>query len=263
MTGLVGAGAAAGAIAVNATRIASAAGMAIDTCLANVIYCVNKVGLTVADLLAGEALGGATITAGVGGAAVVGGRVGSEAADAAVAGKAVSAATGAATAAWKPATVLSPAEADALIAGALPKGVVINGSASADIRNAAPVAEGWKPPYIPGTQIVEITTTQPTSWVRMYVPVPGQSPQAGTWIMRAEDVAGLTAEQIASKYSLPQIPTMMTDVNVPSGTRLSVSAANNILMGGNDGGGGVQFQILNRPTADVFSNWFTNARPLN
>ena len=88
--------------------------------------------------------------------------------------------------------------------------------------------------------------------------------------MRAEDVAGLSAQQIASKFSLPQVPTMITDVTVPAGTRLQVSAANGIspnstglMTGGNAGGGGVQFQIQSIPSNPAeFSKWFGNARTL-
>ena len=92
--------------------------------------------------------------------------------------------------------------------------------------------------------------------------------------MRAEDIAGLTPQQIASKYSLPQVPTMVTDVTIPAGTKLKVSTANSIspnaskgsLTGDNIGGGGVQFQISRQAStadADLFKTWFTNPRPLN
>lgn len=89
---------------------------------------------------------------------------------------------------------------------------------------------------------------------------------AGAWMFRAEDVAGLSAEQIASKYALPQIPTMATDVTVPAGQQLRVSIANDVQIkqgiGGNGGGGGVQFEVLLPSGTQTPSSWFPNPRPL-
>lgn len=99
----------------------------------------------------------------------------------------------------------------------------------------------------------------------------GESRQIDSWVMRAEDIKGLTPEQIASKYGLPQVPTMVGDVSIPAGTKLNVSAANGIspnaskgiFTGDNVGGGGVQFQIQTRPAnPSNFARWFSNPRPL-
>jgi len=86
-------------------------------------------------------------------------------------------------------------------------------------------------------------------------------------MMRADDIAGLTPEQIASKYALPQVPTHVADVRVPAGNTLRVSVANDVQikqgLGGNGGGGGVQFEVISRPSIDVeFESWFTNPRRL-
>ena len=90
-------------------------------------------------------------------------------------------------------------------------------------------------------------------------------------VMRSEDIAGLTPIQIASKFGLPQVPTMITDVTIPAGVTMNVSAANGIspwsssghYTGGNGGGGGVQFQVTSRPLSPAeFETWFINARPL-
>lgn len=79
------------------------------------------------------------------------------------------------------------------------------------------------------------------------------------WIMPDKDIEGLTPTEIASKYSLPSVPTDICDVIVPIGTRLEVSCANPILLGFPDGGGGIQYEII----GDFDVNWFTNARRLN
>lgn len=111
-------------------------------------------------------------------------------------------------------------------------------------------------------------TTQPTDFVRVYVEG-GRSGQADTWVMPAAEVKGLSAEQIASKYALPQVPTHITDVKVPAGVQMRATSAGDInifpssSLGGNGGGGGVQFEVLSKPAKlSDFERWFTNARPL-
>ena len=59
----------------------------------------------------------------------------------------------------------------------------------------------------------------------------------------ADDVAGLTAQQIMDKFSLPEKPLYICDVEIPAGTVVQVSGAGGILGGA---GGGVQ----------IFVNWF-------
>jgi filamentous hemagglutinin len=119
---------------------------------------------------------------------------------------------------------------------------------------------------------VKIETTQAEQFVRVYggdSNLAKPSEKVGSWIMRAEDVAGLTPEQIASKFSLPQVPTKIADVTLPPGTALEASVASDIspngakgiVTGDNGGGGGVQFQI--QPTElGLDSSWFTNERML-
>ncbi|WP_268894732.1 hypothetical protein [Hydrogenophaga sp. BPS33] len=41
-------------------------------------------------------------------------------------------------------------------------------------------------------------------------------------MMRADDIKGLTPEQTASKYALPQVPTHVADVTVPAGNTMRV-----------------------------------------
>ncbi len=87
-------------------------------------------------------------------------------------------------------------------------------------------------------------------------------------MMRHEDVAGLSDEQIASKFALPQVPTHVTEISVPSGYQLRTTIANDInifsdkSVGGN-GGGGFQFELRNKPeNKSDLENWFPNAMSL-
>ncbi len=91
-------------------------------------------------------------------------------------------------------------------------------------------------------------TTRPESFVRANVQETNRSELAGSWMTRSNGIAGLTPEQIASKYVLPQVPTHVADVAVPPGNTLRVSIANDVQikqgLGGNGGGGGVQFEDI-------------------
>jgi filamentous hemagglutinin len=67
--GITGAAVSGAAVAINFTRIAAWSGLTVQGCISNLPLCVNQASLVGADIIAGEALGGATI---VGGAAAVG-----------------------------------------------------------------------------------------------------------------------------------------------------------------------------------------------
>lgn len=172
---------------------------------------------------------------------------------------------------WTPAAQLSISDANRLLERSLPAGVQRIAVESADGLNVKVLKDKphFTPPYVPGTQAVTIETTTATHFVRYYVQNPQSSKQVGEWMMRAEDVATLSPEQVASKFSLPQVPTHRGDVVVPAGNRLRVTIANDIniwadrSLGGNGGGGGVQFELLTAPK-DIgeFKTWFMNERLL-
>ena len=176
----------------------------------------------------------------------------------------------AATGPWAAGTTLTPTQANQLVLEgvAAKPGLVVVGTLEANSKNAVDIAKGNDPPYLPDTQIVQVVAQQPTKMVRLYTPGDGGSRQAGSWVAPAEDIVGLSAAQIASKYSLPQVPTMITDVNIPAGTTLEISIANpaspksnvGIYTGSNGGGGGVQYQIKTDAPLDL--DWFKNERAL-
>ena len=69
--------------------------------------------------------------------------------------------------------------------------------------------------------------------------------------MRREQIAGLSAEEIARRFALPSVPEFVTDVHVPAGTRIRVGIANKILGGE---GGVVQYELLERLPKNAFKN---------
>ena len=110
---------------------------------------------------------------------------------------------------------------------------------------------GWKPPYEKGTRVTEYTNIEPEKFSRVHLGEDGR----GQWMMRSEAIKGLTPEEIAKKYSLPDVPKYVSNVNVPAGTRLRTGkVASNF--GGNQGA--TQYQLLGR----IPDSSFGNTRPL-
>ena len=142
---------------------------------------------------------------------------------------------------------------DTLEAIARRNGKIIETS-SADDLNSYFVKTGGEAPYLSGTSVYTAELSENTSFVRVYG---GKSGSVGAWIMKADDIAGLTAEEIRDKFSLPQSNTLteVCDVLVPQGTKLQISYAGPAFGGT---GGGVQFKIL----GELDDSMFVNARPV-
>jgi hypothetical protein len=109
----------------------------------------------------------------------------------------------------------------------------------------------YRPPYEPGTRVVEYTTKMEDQFVRVH----GEDNQARQWMMRREAIEGLTAEEISRKYSLPEVPRYVSDVTVPAGEHIRVGRTAENYGGGS---GAMQYQWLGR----VPENAFTNRREL-
>ena len=73
----------------------------------------------------------------------------------------------------------------------------------------------------------------------------------GQWVMRREDVRGLTPKEIKNKFALPDEPTYICEVQLAKGTRLHKGVANSVEGWGN--GGGVQYDLRLTETG-VFRN---------
>ncbi len=101
-------------------------------------------------------------------------------------------------------------------------------------------------------QILEIT--QPTRFVRTY---DGEhSGMKGSWVMRYDDVKDLSAEEIAEKYALPQVPKYMCDVVLQPGDKVRMGIAGPLF--GREGHG-VQFDLM---VNDGYVGTFENAREI-
>ena len=237
----------------------------------NVVDCAS--GLQSAGCIAGEMLGGVLLGSGVtSGVKAVGAARVAAAEEAAVArvrienniyseaGRSDPSRPMSALGPWRPASELTPAQANTLVERSLPTGAQPFNTTSADAANQAIIRINptYQPSHMPGTSITEFTSPVPTQFVRVSG---GNSDPTANWIMRAEDIAGLTPTQIASRFSLQTVPTQVGPVTIPAGQPLQASVASGILRGDNPGGGGVQFFIpieRNR----LPSSWFGTVRPL-
>ncbi len=107
---------------------------------------------------------------------------------------------------------------------------------SADWANSQ-FPEGYKPPYTPGTQVTDFVSDGKTKFIRV---VSGNDPR-GKWIMKESDIKGLTPQQIADKFALENVPTGITSVKPPAGTKIRTGKVNKNF---GRSGGGTQFQLL-------------------
>ena len=123
---------------------------------------------------------------------------------------------------------------------------------SADDLNAIRLEKGYDPSYTPGTKVYRLIYDGDNNFVRVYG---GKSLKSGNWFMSANDIAGLSAEQIREKFSLPQTPTHICDVNIPQGVKIEISVAGKALEGS---GGGVQYRFI-ESYEDI---WFANSKKL-
>lgn len=105
------------------------------------------------------------------------------------------------------------------------------------------------PPYQSETFVPEIRLTQDSTFVRVY---DGKtSLQRGGWVMRADDISGLTPAQIQNKFSLPSTPVYVTDVRIPAGTTMRMGIAAPVEGWGS--GGGLQFDLMGQRIGDFIN----------
>lgn len=105
-----------------------------------------------------------------------------------------------------------------------------------------------KPPYKLGGKVQSIELTENTTFVRVYG---DPSRMKSQWVMRKEEIKGLTPKQIKDKFALPDEPSFMCEIELPKGTRMHKGIANGVDGWGR--GGGTQYD-LRLKNIDGFKN---------
>ena len=102
-----------------------------------------------------------------------------------------------------------------------------------------------EPPYALNSSVSEITLVEPTKFVRVY---DGENSNLyGGWVMKAEDIVGLSPTQIQEKFALPNLPKYVGEVNLPQGVTLRVGEVNPLF---GKQGGGTQFDLMGQYVGD-------------
>lgn len=94
----------------------------------------------------------------------------------------------------------------------------------------------------------EIELAENTTFVRVYDTMPDGSGMYGSWIMKADDMKGLTPLEIQNKFALPNIPIYVCDVELEAGTHIRVGEVNPLDGWGN--GGGTQYDLIGQRIGD-------------
>jgi hypothetical protein len=124
-------------------------------------------------------------------------------------------------------------------------------SKSADEANALLKANyGLDPPYRPGTRVYTYENVAEEHFSRVYVD--GVNRKEGAWLLKTEDVAGLTADQIRTKYALPSTPTRVAEVIVPPRQIIERGAVNKKIFNG-DEAVAYQYRLYN-PSESIFAD---------
>lgn len=103
-----------------------------------------------------------------------------------------------------------------------------------------------KPPYKLGGKVQSIELEGKQTFVRMYDK--DITNMKGNWVMRKEDVKGLSPKEIKDKFALPCEPKYMCEVELPNGTRMHKGIANKVEGWGN--GGGTQYDLRLKNVGD-------------
>ncbi len=138
---------------------------------------------------------------------------------------------------------------EAAVAGrGLARGERLLGGIPASEANYPHILRGNRPPYAIGTRARDIILEND----RVFVRVHGPENQPRSWLMRVEEVEGLTSLQIKDKFALPELPEYISDVHVPAGTRLRVGRVGAQVGWGE--GGAIQYELLDRLLESSFKN---------
>lgn len=119
-----------------------------------------------------------------------------------------------------------------------------------DVGDANDPTRFSHPPYDPTRPINDFSANGTTIYVRVFTD--GVTRPNGSWMMRPEDIQGLTPRQIQDKFDLPYAPTHIVDVTPPAHTTIRTGTVNSANFGGS--GGGAQFELIDHIPNDAFTN---------
>lgn len=128
-----------------------------------------------------------------------------------------------------------------VVKGVLPERLISDVKAISSAEANAPfLAKGWGAPYDSTTQVRTFTTVSDINFVR----VSTVDNPIGGFLVRADEISGMTAVQIQQHLALPKIPTQVADVIVPAGTKMQVGKVAPQPQFDAHNSGGVQYQLL-------------------
>ncbi len=113
------------------------------------------------------------------------------------------------------------------------------------------VPQTYYAPFPANQGVPEIMPSQPLYFVRMYAPAANIT-QVGGWVMRADQVRGLTPQQIQNLFALPTVPTMITYVVVPANVAALWTGYAGPISGWGQGGG-QQSYIMSKLTTYYYN----------
>ena len=122
----------------------------------------------------------------------------------------------------------------------LESSIKIKSSVSSEEINRWWATQGYvEPPYTAGTSVQIIELTEEVKFVRVY---DGEnSGLYGGWLMKPEDIQGLTPVEIQQKFALPHLPKYVGEVTLPKGSTLRMGEVNPLF---GFKGGGLQFDLM-------------------
>lgn len=115
---------------------------------------------------------------------------------------------------------------------------------------------GFTNPPIAENTIAYTVEAGDYSYSRVYLD--GYNNAMSSFIVRSDDIAGLTANEIAEKLALSKVPNKIVNVELPPTTPLEVSIVGTQPSWGTIGGD-IQFAIKN---VDLNPEWFKNVTDL-
>lgn len=129
-------------------------------------------------------------------------------------------------------------------------------SEDAAIANADWYDMGFDKPPVADNTIAYTVEAGNYSYSRVYLE--GYNNPMSTFIVRTDELAGLSAQEIAEKLALPKVPNRIVEVKLPPSTPLEVSIAGSQPDWGTIGRD-IQFAIKD---VELDPKWFTDIRNL-